>query len=313
MAASSLFSENFRDAPARWAASVYFTGAVIAALSGDISVVMLVLALGGLALFAPPLQFLTRQCWNFALKGWPLIPLFIVFVLLIGQVSAFNRASAERAVAEQQTKATAAAVQTERRNFIMNKTGILAQMADAVAKKQFAEAQALGNRYLKVTDDAQLKAGMAAARKAALLWSVDRASKAPLAEVAAAYAQLAQLEPENAQYRAASVKFAALRNIEAQEEAQARLAAEARAVRVAKLEKQFSPWDGSHPAVEAAVKRSMKNPDSYKHVETRYTLLDHGMRIRMVFRGTNSFGGVVPNSVVALVDDEGRLVTLGDD
>ncbi len=40
--------------------------------------------------------------------------------------------------------------------------------------------------------------------------------------------------------------------------------------RKAKIEKQFSAWDGKHIAFSRMIQESLKNPDSFKHVETRY-------------------------------------------
>jgi hypothetical protein len=50
-----------------------------------------------------------------------------------------------------------------------------------------------------------------------------------------------------------------------------------------------------------AIKERLNNPDSFEHVETTYEDMPKhkGFKARMVYRGTNAFGGVVTNAVVA--------------
>ena len=75
-----------------------------------------------------------------------------------------------------------------------------------------------------------------------------------------------------------------------------------------KVEKQFSAWDGSHPGLTRLIKKSMNDPDSYEHVETRFR--DDGNSIFVIteFRGKNAFGGKVKNTVSARVDFEGNVI-----
>ena len=74
------------------------------------------------------------------------------------------------------------------------------------------------------------------------------------------------------------------------------------------IEKQFSVWDGSHRGLTEMIKKSMNDPNSYEHVETRYVdKVDH-LIVRTEFRGKNAFGGVVKNSVTAKVNlDKGGI------
>ncbi|MEO1208893.1 MAG: hypothetical protein AAFX78_05045 [Cyanobacteria bacterium J06638_20] len=73
------------------------------------------------------------------------------------------------------------------------------------------------------------------------------------------------------------------------------------------IEDQFSPWDGSHNELTRIIKRSMNDPRSYEHVETRY--IDNGDHLMVItqFRGSNAFGGIVINSVTAKVDLDGNV------
>ncbi|MEX2411679.1 MAG: hypothetical protein WD607_10000 [Candidatus Paceibacterota bacterium] len=80
---------------------------------------------------------------------------------------------------------------------------------------------------------------------------------------------------------------------------QARIAA-----REEKIEDQFSAWDGSHRKLEKYIKENMHDPDSYEHVETRYSDNDNYLYVITTFRGNNAFGGKVKNSVSARVSIE---------
>ncbi len=75
-----------------------------------------------------------------------------------------------------------------------------------------------------------------------------------------------------------------------------------------KVESQFSSWDGSHRGLTDLIKKSMNDPDSYEHIETRFR--DDGDNIFVItkFRGANAFGGKVINTVIARVDFSGNVI-----
>ena len=67
----------------------------------------------------------------------------------------------------------------------------------------------------------------------------------------------------------------------------------------------LSSWDGSHSAVKRAVENSMRNPDSFDHVETRITPVKDGQHVlTMKYRGQNGFGGMNLESVIAKIDNK---------
>ena len=79
--------------------------------------------------------------------------------------------------------------------------------------------------------------------------------------------------------------------------------------RVEQISGQFSAWDGSHRSLEKSVKVSLKDPDSYQHVETSY--IDkgsEGIDVVMTYRAKNSFGGYVVNRAAATYDIDGNLL-----
>jgi len=73
----------------------------------------------------------------------------------------------------------------------------------------------------------------------------------------------------------------------------------AKDIRVDELLKCFSGWDGSHIELTKLIKEGMKNPDSYDHVETKYSDKGNHLIVITQYRGTNSFGAVVTESVIA--------------
>lgn len=80
----------------------------------------------------------------------------------------------------------------------------------------------------------------------------------------------------------------------------------------AKVEARLSKYDGSHPELEKYIKSTMNDPASYEHVETKYivpsSLSEKTVLVTTTFRGKNSFGAVVTQSVTARCDIEtGRV------
>lgn len=138
---------------------------------------------------------------------------------------------------------------------------------------------------------------------------------------AEAYGELTKLHPQNQDYATQAAKYgeawkqeqaviaerekkaAAERAVKAAEEA--KLASRQRAI-----EQQFSKWDGSHVALERIIKKSMNDPDSYKHVETKYGDKGDYILVETTFRGKNAFGGVVTNTMRAKFTLSGDLIEI---
>lgn len=78
-----------------------------------------------------------------------------------------------------------------------------------------------------------------------------------------------------------------------------------------KIELQFSSWDGSHHKLTKYIKSTMNDPDSYKHVETVYGIYDTYLIVFTTFRGKNSFGGVVTNTIKAKIKNiDGEIIEI---
>ena len=80
-----------------------------------------------------------------------------------------------------------------------------------------------------------------------------------------------------------------------------------------KVKDQFDPWDGSHVNLTNMVKKSMHDPDSYEHVQTKYRLVltgDHPyIFLTSEFRGKNAFGAVIKQTVSAKADLTTGVIT----
>ena len=78
-----------------------------------------------------------------------------------------------------------------------------------------------------------------------------------------------------------------------------------------RIKKAFHPWDGAHINLERWVKKSMNDPNSYEHVETRFReATGDSVFIIMTFRGKNAFGGVVKNTVTCWTDLDGNIISV---
>ena len=79
-----------------------------------------------------------------------------------------------------------------------------------------------------------------------------------------------------------------------------------------KFERQFvSKWDGSCRPVVETVKKNMKDPKSFEHIKTKvFTTDTDNFLIEMRFRGNNSFGALVVNTVTATVTPQGQVIAI---
>jgi len=81
-------------------------------------------------------------------------------------------------------------------------------------------------------------------------------------------------------------------------------------LRKERIERGFSPWDGSHRQLEKIVKKAMNDPDSYKHDQTTYIDKGDYLIVNTTFRGKNKFGGVVRNRVSAKATLDGDVIEI---
>tara|TARA_R100000900_G_scaffold29754_1_gene23976 strand:- start:395263 stop:395763 length:501 start_codon:yes stop_codon:yes gene_type:complete len=101
---------------------------------------------------------------------------------------------------------------------------------------------------------------------------------------------------------------------ETPEERQARIAEESR---IEEENRQagfhcLSSLNGSHRLLARAVQESLRNPDSFEHIETRITPVDSNGEhlLFMEYRATNGFGGVTTGLVTASVSNSDCGITI---
>lgn len=244
---------------------------------------------------------------------WTLvIGCFIGGVVLMNSGIQEDADKAAKAEAEQAQQAAAAALRALREEYAAKKIALTAEIEGLIAGGQFDKADGLLSKYRSVAagDFKALETKLGAARARLALKQEGNLS---LKERVVAYRAIHAAETSN------SALESKLRGLEAQlakqeerEKAEA-LKQQALAARKAAITKQFSAWDGSHPAVERAVKEMMKNPKSYEHVETRFSIQNSGFMVFTTARGTNAFGGVVPQTFIAKLSDDGTVLSIASD
>ena len=297
----------------------WFFGALLALVFAGLSIASLSIILPVLGIIAtavvipPGRDFIASR-----MGGWrPKMGLSTAIVIgcFMGSmviVSGAAKADAEKAAKlakKEEEDAAALALSTLQRDYAAKKAEVTQAITSFIAAGQFTKADGLLNKYQPVAaaDLKPLAATLAAARARQ---SLKDEGKLSLAERVTAYQALVQAEPANAAWGSKLKSVQAQLDRQVQHEKEEEQKQQAMAARREAIKKQFSAWDGSNLEVERAVKAQMKNPKSYEHVETKFKIMDKGYVVFTTIRGTNGFGGVVPQSFMAKVTDDGRVISL---
>lgn len=248
------------------------------------------------------------------LKG-PIL-LLTCFVLFVGMMLLAANSGNEqerRRVANEQRIAREREEQAKQAliaDFKAGKVTILAAAKEKADARKYDEALSSLQKYSGLLNDPDLDAVRMSILVAKDKAAISQAGEMTLHQRFLLYQRLSGYEPGNAEYRAKMLDLQAKFQAEQAREEQRKMLLQAQAEREGKFLAQFSKWDGSNHYVERAVKAAMKNPDSYQHVETRYKIEGETMRVYSTYRGTNSFNAIVPGRVVAVVDPEGRILSM---
>jgi hypothetical protein len=78
----------------------------------------------------------------------------------------------------------------------------------------------------------------------------------------------------------------------------------------AKIDAQFSTWNGSHINLTKLIKQNMNDPSSYEHISTDYWDMNDHLVVLTKYRGNNAFGGKVAGYVKAKVDLNGNVIEI---
>lgn len=302
--------------PLLWLVALY-TGAAFAvfiSISGMLSTggwLPLLLLVPMLGLLLPPLRNKVDPRERY-LPG-PKWSLGVAFIMVLIQAGLFGQ-HAEKVEAEKEAKrmqeATERAASAKRglsEDYATNKRQILGQIESLLSSNRPNEAAALATKYSVASKDPDLARLKSRADLAVMKLELSNEAALPLARREQIYKTLIREEPGSlAQYQG-KLKEATVA-LETERQAKARAAEQA--ALEASIKSQFSGWDGSHRQVERALKAQMKNPDSYEHVETRYSVGADAITVVTTYRGTNSFNAVVTNRAIATVDKAGNVLTL---
>lgn len=197
-------------------------------------------------------------------------------------------------------------------DFQANRSALISEAQSLIGQGEPGAAHSLLEKYASLKDpDVTHLMGVAKQRaqthQAIKDLSDELAGKPDNLRAMAIYTELARLEPSNPLWRALiEEKKPIVDAIKAQQ-----LATEKAAARQSAVKLLFSPWDGSVRAVEEGIKARLKDPDSYKHVETRFKDPGRGdVTVVTQYRARNSFNAVITSVATAVVSPAGELISL---
>lgn len=277
--------------------------------TGGISPILLLVPL--LLLLLPPSRIFIKKKFGFIPSGgWTA---GIVLAIWFPQMMWFAEIDSQREAARLAQANAAAAKkgadlkQQRLENYEKNKQSIIAKIEDLMTAGKGIEALNLANQHWAVTKDPDLGRVHFRAEIAAMREEISRGENTiPDTRRVQIYETLAKEPGQTAEYMPKLRKLQDLLAEKQKTEEQAKQ----REAKQASIRSQFSSWDGSHRQVESSVKAQMKNPGSYEHVETSYSVGENSITVVTTFRGTNSFGATVPNTAVAEVALNGTVLSL---
>lgn len=304
-----------------WALAVLFgVVALVAAVFSPAAPAMFVGLVGAALVIvcAPPLRRRIEKEFRIKVNGFAQFVICGALSALMWNVYSDGQALKQRlaAAAAEQEAADRLAAQREAERaatlaeFQKNKGSILMSLADLVKAEQLEAAYDQASKYAAVSPDRDLARAKDIVESAKLKARLRDQAGLTLEERLAMYSRLAELDPASGEFAVVAKKLRAELDYEVEMKRQAEVRAAARERDRQRVASQFSTWDGSHPVVERAVKASMKNPSSYEHVSTRFSIQGSEVIVTTTFRGTNSFGAVVPTTATATLDTSGRLLSI---
>ncbi len=248
-------------------------------------------------------------------KVWTTIALLFFSGVLINNLE--EQKVAELAKIEQAKKAAEQAKNDRitAQYYADHKSDILTNAQTALDNKDYSEVIRSTRPYIKIHDADLRRLNKAATvainqinkikRTKALLKKIDKLSPSSLIANGAYYAELVKLNPDNIDYR----KKMNMYNNKILVKEQKELAAKARKKQIESL---FSPWDGSHRALEKLIIANLNDPDSYEHDETVYWDQGEYLTVKTSYRARNGFGGMVRGYVKAKVSMKGDILSIID-
>lgn len=251
----------------------------------------------------------------------PIFRVISIFVLLltfgyfIGQVQ--DKKAQDLAVHQAQEKAQKEAHLRQEiiDQFNDDREQIINSAKNALSEKDYQSAISQTNKFLVVGNE-EINEINAKANKELIAIENTKKTESLLTELKTVpekdyrknlnlYTRLLDLHPNNESYKTQVTYY----TDKLAEEEKKQKADESRKK---KIEAQFSKWNGSHRNLEKIIKKSMNDPDSFDHVETKYWDSGDYLVVQTTFRGKNAFGGVVVNSMKAKVGLDGQILDIID-
>lgn len=196
--------------------------------------------------------------------------------------------------------------------FQANRSALVSEAQRLIAQDEPAAAQTLLAKFVTLKDpDVAHLIGLATrnidrARNIKQL-SDELATKPALARSMTIYEEMLHLEPANPLWPAMIEEIQPAFAEMERREAELQLAT----ARKEAVKRLFSTWDGSVRSVEEAIKLRLKDPDSYKHVETRFKDTGFGdLTVVTQYRARNSFNAVITDVATAVVSPTGELMSI---
>ena len=189
--------------------------------------------------------------------------------------------------------------------FMAEKTAILSSIEKALQNKEYRKALVESEKYIFISDD-ELNKLHEKVRIASILYKLESIPESNSQVKMAKYEELIKISPDNKFYLE---KFEFYK-VKATAKAKANAKAQAKKNRKEKIEKQFSPWDGSHTKLKNIIKQNMNDPDSFEHDKTVYWDKGHYLLVLTNFRGRNGFGGMARNYFKAKFTLNGDLMEI---
>lgn len=240
----------------------------------------------------------------------------LLALAVIGNVSRNIEADRIEAAAQAEKVAKLRVAQEKRdalmAEFAANKPALLSDAQRLIAQGEPAVAQTLLAKFAVLQDPEVDRLLALATRNARTAQSIKQlsdelANKPDKLRAMAIYTELATLEPSNPLWPALMAENKPMADAMKAQQAKA----ETVAARQEAVKRLFSGWDGSVRSVEEAIKLRLKDPDSYKHVETRFTDSGSGnVTVFTQYRARNSFNAVITGGATAVVAPTGELVSL---
>ena len=241
------------------------------------------------------------------LKAISILVTLLVALGIFGNI--MNRIEAHQKEEEAKAKILAARklAKEKRDEFEANKPQLLEQVKRLIDQGKPDDALASLAKFVQYKDpDISHVQQLAQTAKRIQALSDELATKPDAVRSLAIYEELKALQPSNPLWPAMIEEI----HPRATEARIQQLQAQAVVDRAQAVKRLFSGWDGSVYVVEQAVKARLKDPDSYKHIETKY--IDSGVgniKVFTQYRARNSFNAVIPGTASAEVSPTGELIS----